>query len=105
MTLEPAADDDEEETPAVTPPAPVQPKESAVPSSQGEVLLTGAKGRRYERAEGRPQTALDETFARLGYRPLGDMAILPVLAGGFVRTYRADDGMAVAACIIGPERV
>src|SRR5262249_20996185 len=52
MTLEPAADDDEEETPAVTPPAPVQPKESAVPSSQGEVLLTGAKGRRYERAEG-----------------------------------------------------
>src|SRR5262249_62305689 len=43
--------------------------------------------------------------ARLRYRPLGDMAILPVLAGGVVRTYRAEDGMAVAACIIGPERV
>ena len=63
------------------------------------------KGRRYERAEGRPQKALDETFARLGYRPLGDMAILPVLAGGVVRAYRADDGRAVAACIIGPDRV
>jgi uncharacterized protein DUF1877 len=105
MTLEPAPDDDEEETPAATPPPPVQSKEPEVPSSQGEVLLTGVKGRRYERAEGKPQRALDEAFARLGYRPLGDMAILPVLAGGVVRTYRADDGMSVAACIIGPDRV
>jgi hypothetical protein len=105
MTLEPAPDDDEEETPAVTPPAPIQPKQPGPSSSQGEVLLNGAKGRTYERAEGRPQKELDETFARLGYRPLGNMAILPVLAGGFVRAYRADDGMAVAACIVGPERV
>ena len=106
MTLEPAPDDEAEETPAVAPPAPpVQPAEPAAPSSQGAVLLAGAKGRRYERAEGKPQEALDRTFAALGYRPLGDMAILPVLAGGVVRTYRADDGMAVAACIIGPERV
>ena len=104
-TLEPAPDDEEKETPAAAPPAP--PVRSAEPplSSQGAVLLTGAKGRRYERAEGRPQEALDQTLASLGYRPLGDMAILPVLEGGVVRTYRADDGRAVAACIIGPERV
>jgi uncharacterized protein DUF1877 len=105
MTLEPAPDDDEEETPAGEPPAPVQSKEPAVPSSQGEVLLTGTNGRRYERVEGKPQKALDQTLALLGYCPLGDMAILPVLTGGVVRTYRAGDGRAVAACIIGPERV
>ena len=105
MSLEPGPDEDEEEASAATPAAPVRPTEPAVPSSQGEVLLTGAKGRRYERAAGRPQSALDQTFAGLGYRPLGDMAVLPVLEGGVVRTYRADDGMAVAACIIGPERV
>ena len=105
MTLEPVPEDGEEETPAVTPPAPVQAKEPAAPSSQAEILLAGAKGRWYERAQGEPQKALDETLALLGYRPLGDMAILPVLAGGVVRTYRAADGKAVAACIIGPDRV
>jgi hypothetical protein len=105
MTLEPGPDEDEQETSAARPAAPVRSTEPAVSSGQGAVLLAGAKGRRYERAEGKPQKALDETFAGLGYRPLGDMAILPVLEGGVVRTYRADDGMAVAACIIGPERV
>src|SRR5262245_49569098 len=107
MTLEPAPDDDEdeEETPTARPSAPVQSKEPEASTSQGEIILTGAKGRRYERDGGKPQQALDETVSQLGYRPLGDMAILPVLAGGVVRTYRAGDGLAVAACIIGPERV
>lgn len=105
MTLEPAPDDDEEEAPDAGPPAPVQSKEPAVPSSEGEAVLTGANGRRYDRIEGKPQKALDETLARLGYRPLGDMAILPVLADSVVRTYRADDGMAVAACVIRPDRL
>jgi hypothetical protein len=53
---------------------------AAVSSSGAAVVLSGASGRRYDRVEGKPQTKLDETFAGLGYRPLGDMAILPVLA-------------------------
>jgi hypothetical protein len=55
-------------------------------------VLSGANGRRYDRIEGKPQKALDESFARLGYRPLGDLAVLPVLDGLVVRAYRSDDG-------------
>jgi hypothetical protein len=105
MTLESARDDDEDEMTDDEPPAPPQAKEPVTPPSQGAVVLTGASGRRYDRIEGKPQKALDETFARLGYRPLGNMAILPVLADSVVRAYRADDGMAVAACVIRPDRV
>jgi hypothetical protein len=75
------------------------------PPSPGAVVLTGANGRRYDRIEGKPRKELDQAFARLGYRPLGDLAILPVLADSVVRTYRADDGMAVAACVIRQDRV
>ncbi|MGH7806142.1 MAG: DUF1877 family protein [Candidatus Binatia bacterium] len=92
MTLEPAPEEDPG-TMTTTPPSP------------GAAVFAGATGRTYERIEGKPQKALDETFAGLGYRPLGDMTVLPVLAGSVVRTYRADDGTAVAACVIGPDRV
>jgi len=86
-------------------PARPRAEEPVTSLSQGPALLTGANGRRYDRIEGEPQKALDQTLARLGYRPLGDMAILPVLAGSVVRTYRADDGKAVAACVIRQDRV
>jgi hypothetical protein len=105
MTLAPAPDDDEEEAPGVGPPSPVRSRERTGPSSEGEVVLAGASGRRYDRIKGKPQKALDETMARLGYRPLGDLGILPVLADSVVRTYRADEGMAVAACVIREDRV
>jgi hypothetical protein len=105
MTREPMPDDDAEEVPDARPPAPAPSNEPAGPPSEGEVVLTGASGRRYERIEEKPQRALDETLAGLGYRPLGDMVIRPVLADSVVRAYRADDGMAVAACVIRPDRV
>jgi hypothetical protein len=73
--------------------------------SSGQTVLTGAQGCRYERIEGKPQTALDQTFARLGYRSLSDLAILPVLDGSVVRAYRADDGTAVAAVVLRADRV
>jgi hypothetical protein len=106
MTLEPApTDDEEDQVTEKRPSAPPRAEKPLAPPSPGAVLLTGASGRRYDRVEGKPQKALDATFARLGYRPLGDMAILPVLADSVVRAYRADDGLAVAACVIRPDRL
>jgi hypothetical protein len=105
MTLEPAPEDDDDEMPDREPSQATGTDEPVTRPRPGAVVLTGANGRRYDRIEGKPQKELDETFARLGYRPLGDMAILPVLAGSVVRTYRADDGMAVAACIVRPDGV
>jgi hypothetical protein len=104
MTVEPAPDYDDEEAIDGEPPAPVKSSPSAALVSGGATLLIGANGRRYDRIEGKPQKALDETFARLQYRPLGDLAILPVLEGGAVRTYRSDDGTSIAAVVIGPGR-
>ena len=97
MTLEPAPDDDAAPPETSVP----DPRPSAVaPAASGALLLAGASGRRYERVEGKPPTALDATFAGLGYRPLGNIVILPVLADSVVRSYRADDGKAVAACVM-----
>ena len=95
-----APDDDDDEVTAAAPPAAAGAPSPEVPASATAVLLSGASGRRYDRVEGKPQSKLDETFARLGYRPLGDMAILPVLSDRVVRAYRADDGKAVAACVL-----
>lgn len=98
MTLEPASDDAEDD--GDEPAAPTPATAAVAPASEGAVMLSGANGRRYDRIDGNPQKDLDATFARLGYRPLGNMAILPVLADSVVRAYRADDGMAVAACVV-----
>jgi hypothetical protein len=100
MTVEPAPDDDDEEAIDAEPV-----KKAPAPASRGAVVLSGANGRRYDRIEGKPQKALDESFARLGYRPLGDLAVLPVLDGLVVRAYRSDDGTAVAAVVLKPDGV
>src|SRR5262245_13591121 len=105
MTLEPVPDDEEEDGFDEEASAPVPEVSSARAASGGATVLTGAQGRRYDRVEGTPQEELDETFARLGYRPLGDLAILPVLEGSVVRTYRANDGAAVAVVVIRSNRV
>jgi hypothetical protein len=99
-TLEPMPDLDEDDGAGARPPASAPAPTSAAPASPGAALLSGANGRRYDRLDGKPQPRLDEAFARLGYRPLGDLAIQPVLADSAVRTYRADDGKAVAACVM-----
>lgn len=105
MTLEPATEDDEADAPRRRPSAPASTAAPPAPAPSGALLLAGASGRRYERVEGKPQGALDATFAGLGYRPLGDIAILPVLVDSVVRTYRADDGKAVAACVMKGDQV
>jgi uncharacterized protein DUF1877 len=105
MTLEPAPDDDEEDAIDDELPVPANEIPPATAASGSVTVLTGAHGRRYDRLEGKPPKELDETFARLGYRPLGDLAILPVLEGSVVRTYRSDDGTAVAAVVIRSGRV
>jgi hypothetical protein len=106
MSVGGAPDDGEEETQAAGRPTPVESDEPPVPPrDEVEVVLTGANGRRYDRIEAKPRKALDEELARLGYRPLGDMVIRPVLADSVVRAYRAEDGMAVAACVIRQDRV
>jgi hypothetical protein len=105
MTLESAPDDDgDEDDGADEAPAPTR-VTSRAPGAAGAALLSGAGGRRYERIEGTPQKKLDQTLARLGYRPLGDMAIVPVLADAVVRAYRAEDGKAVAACVVNAGKV
>ena len=78
MRVEPAPDDDDEDAIDAEPAERVD--EAPIPASRGAVVISGANGRRYDRIEGMPQTALDESFARLGYRPLGDLAVLPVLS-------------------------
>ena len=104
MTLEPMPDLDEDDGASGRLPASTPAATSAAPASRGATLLSGASGRRYHRLEGKPRKALDETFARLGDHPLGDLAILPVLADSAVRTYRVDDGKAVAACVMNGDR-
>jgi hypothetical protein len=105
MTLEPASGDDEGDVAGDEPAAAAPATAPVAAASEGAVMLSGANGRRYDRIDGKPRKDLDATFARLGYRPLGDMAILPVLADSVVRAYRADDGMAVAACVVRADRV
>ena len=105
MTVEPAPDDDQEKTIDEKPSAPGREAPAATPASGTATVLTGANGRRYDRLEETPPGELDETFALLGYRPLGDLAILPVLEGSVVRTYRAGDGTAVAAVVLRSDRV
>jgi len=104
MTREPAPGDDEDEV-AHEPAADAPTGAPVAPASEGTGMLSGANGRRYDQIDGTPQPDLDATFVGLGYRPLGDMAVLPVLADSVVRAYRADDGMAVAACVVRADRV
>jgi uncharacterized protein DUF1877 len=74
-----------------------------------DLILEGAEGRLYERAQAPPPTAATAShhaeLAALGYQPLGDLRILPLLADGIVRTYRSQDGTVTAAAIIGYGRV
>jgi hypothetical protein len=102
MTLEPAPEDEDDNEMADATPRAEEPEPQRQP---GAVILTGANGRAYERAERQALAGLDEMFAQLGYQPLGDMVVLPLLADGIVRTFRADDGKAIAACVGTTDRV
>lgn len=104
MTLEPMPDLDEDDGASDRPAASAPATTSSPPASPGAALLSGANGRRYDRLEETPRKALDGSFARVGYRPLGDLAILPVFADSAVRAYRADDGKAVAACVMNGDQ-
>ena len=86
-------------------PAAAGPDIAPPPDAGTEVLLVGANGRRYDRAQGPPTPESDATLQGLGYRPLGDMAVLPSLAGGVVRTYLSDDATSLAACVLDGARV
>jgi hypothetical protein len=74
-----------------------------------DLILEGAEGRLYERAQAPPSTPAtashEAALAALGYQPLGDLRILPLLADGIVRIYRSQDGTVTAAAIIGYGRV
>jgi len=83
-----------------------EPAPKVVPT---DLILEGAEGRLYERAQAPPPTAAtashDAELASLGYQPLGDLRILPLLADGIVRIYRSQDGTVTAAAVIGYGRV
>lgn len=108
LSLEPAPDleetEEEQKEPVAAKPEPGVPAE--------DLILAGAEGRRYVRAPSSTKAptppvaqALDTTLAGLGYRPLGDLVILPLLADGIVRIYRSADETVTVAAIIGSGKV
>lgn len=86
LTLEPEPEGAEDEAEVEQQPAPAAAVPATPPVDDADLLLTGASGRRYARARAAtPPRALDSALARLGYQPLGDLLILPVLAAWWAK--------------------
>jgi Domain of unknown function (DUF1877) len=79
-------------------------------TSSGETILSGDQGRRYSAASAAgpiPAELLarvDAELAALGYGPVGDFVMEPILAGGFVRSYVSADRTSAGFVMLSAER-
>lgn len=101
-----ADSDDADGEDGAAPPAAGPPE----PTSSGETILMGDQGRRYTAASAAgpiPAELLarvDAELGALGYGPVGDFIMAPILAGGFVRSYVSADRTCAGFVILSPER-